>query len=88
MFALLRFAMPLMIVLTVIYVALSFYSRSVRRSKLETYWDEEQLTGDREAFVDLGLKDYDGSVRRKLIWGVFIVPVAVIATLVYVMNYM
>lgn len=88
MFALLRFAVPLMIVLTIIYVALSLYSRSVRRGKLEAYWDEENLTGDREAFVDLGLKDYDGSVRRKLIWGVYIVPVIVVATLVYVMNYM
>ena len=34
MFALLRFAVPLMIVLTIIYVALSFYSRNVRRDKL------------------------------------------------------
>ncbi|MBL4766703.1 MAG: hypothetical protein JKY94_03185 [Rhodobacteraceae bacterium] len=88
MLALLRFAVPLMIVLTVIYVALSLYSRNVRRGKLEAYWDKEELTGDREAFVDLGLKDYDGSLRRKLIWGVYIVPVSVIALLVYVMNYM
>ena len=88
MLAWLRFAVPLTIVLPVIYIALSLYSRNVRRGKLEAYWDEEGLTGDREAFVDLGLKDYDGSLRRKLIWGVYIVPVAVTAALVYVMNYM
>ena len=88
MFALLRFAIPLLIVLTIIYVALSFYSRSVRRGKLEAYWDENDQTGDRDAFVELGLKEYDGSLRRKLIWGVYIIPVAVVGVLVYVMNYM
>jgi hypothetical protein len=88
MFALLRFAVPLMIVLTIIYIALSLYSRNVRRGKLEAYWEEESLTGDRDAFVELGLKDYDSSLRRKLIWGVYIVPVTVVAVLVYVMNYM
>ncbi len=88
MFALLRFAVPLMIVLTIIYVALSFYSRNERRGKLEAYWEEEGLTGDMDAFVEHGLKDYDGSLRRKLIWGVYVVPVTVVAVLVYVMNYM
>ena len=88
MFALLRFAIPLLIVLTVIYVALSLYSRSVRRSKLEAYWEEQGLTGDCDAFVELGLKEYDGSLKRKLIWGVYIVPVTVVGVLVYVMNYM
>lgn len=88
MFALLRFAVPLMIVLTIIYVVLSLYSRNARRDKLEAYWEEENLTGDRDAFVELGLKDYDSSLRRKLIWGVYIVPVTAVAILVYVMNYM
>ncbi|MFT4959528.1 MAG: hypothetical protein ACI92Z_000604 [Paracoccaceae bacterium] len=88
MIALFRFAVPLLVVLTVIYVAISIYSRGRRRDKLEAYWDEEDLVGDREAFVELGLKDYDGSLRRKLIWGVYIVPVSVVALLVYVMNYM
>lgn len=88
MFALFRFAIPLLIVLTIIYVALSLYSRSVRRGKLEAYWEEQGQTGDREAFVELGLKKYDESLRRKLIWGVYIVPVSVVGVLVYVMNYM
>ncbi len=46
------------------------------------------MTGDRDAFIETGLADYDGSLRRKLIFGVFIVPYAVIAVLVYVMNFM
>ena len=88
MFALLRFAVPLMIVLTIVYVGLSLYSRNVRRGKLEAHWDRKKLTGNRDAFIKLGLRKYDGSIRRKLIWGVYIVPVAVVMLLVYVTNHM
>jgi len=78
----------LLIVLTVIYIVLSLWSRSTRRRKLNDYWDRKGLTGDREAFVKRGLKQYDNSIRRKLLLGVYIVPLVVIATLVFVMNFM
>lgn len=83
-----RFAIILLVVLTVIYVALSLYSRSVRRGKLEEWYDEEPRDVDRDAFIEQGLKDYDGSLRRKLIWGVYVVPLTLIAVLVYVTNFM
>ncbi len=88
MFAMFRLFFMLMIVLTIVYVALSFYSRAVRRGKLKAQWDEEGHSGDRDAFVEAGLKDYDGSLRRKLILGVYIIPIGAIALLVYVMNFM
>lgn len=88
MFALFRFAVPLLIVLTVIFVGLSFYSRRVRRGKLIAHWDKKNLSGNREAFVQLGLRKYDGSIRRRLIWGVYLVPLALIALVVYVTNFM
>ncbi|HEY9021404.1 MAG: hypothetical protein QUV10_14880 [Paracoccaceae bacterium] len=75
------------IVLTVIYVSLSFYSRSVRRTKLRRKWDEDIRRGDREAFVQRGLKIYDRSLRRKLLWGVYIVPVVGIAVVIYLVNF-
>ncbi len=87
MFALARLAVVGFVVLTIVYVCLSFYSRSVRRDKLEAEWDEEGMTGDREAFVDEGLRDYDGSLRRKLIWGVYIIPVTAVIALIYFMNF-
>jgi heme/copper-type cytochrome/quinol oxidase subunit 4 len=88
MVAFLRLMFILMVVLTIVYVALSLYSRSVRRGKLEAHWDRKGMTGDREAFVQRGLKKYDGSFRRKLILGVYVVPLTMIAILVYVTNYM
>ncbi|MDP5336265.1 MAG: hypothetical protein NWT12_09115 [Paracoccaceae bacterium] len=75
------------VVLTVIYLSLSFYSRSVRRAKLRRKWDEDIRRGDREEYVRRGLKIYDRSLRRKLLWGVYIVPVVTIAVVIYLVNF-
>lgn len=83
-----RLLIVLLVVLTVIYVSLSLYSRSVRRGKLNAQWDEEGMTGDRDAFVREGLEEYDGSLRRKLILGVYVVPLLAIAVIIYVTNFM
>lgn len=76
------------IVLTVIYVVLSFTSRRRERLRLEQEWDLEGRDGERNDFVQAGLAEYDTSLRRKLILGVYLVPLAVIGTIVYVVNYM
>ena len=75
------------VVLTMIYLSLSFYSRSVRRAKLRRKWDEDIRRGDREEYVRRGLKIYDRSLRRKLLWGVYIVPVVTIAVVIYLVNF-
>jgi len=85
--ALLRLLVVGFVVLTVIYVSLSLYSRAVRRGKLERWWEEEGRPGDRDAYVEAGMHAYDKSLRRKLIWGVYIVPVTVVALIVYFTNF-
>ena len=87
MFALARLIVFGFAILTVIYVILSVYSRSVRRGKLIREWGDRAPIQDREKFVDQGLKEYDGSLRRKLILGVYIVPVCVVALMVYLTNF-
>ncbi|MGB7241113.1 MAG: hypothetical protein WBC93_03370, partial [Sulfitobacter sp.] len=79
MFALGRLVVLGFVILTVIYICLSLYSRAVRRGKLRAEWDENNGPGDRDAFVDKGLEDYDGSLRRKLILGVYVVPVILVS---------
>ena len=88
MFALLRLLFVLLIVQTVVYVLFSLYSRAVRKSKLKRHWTQKNLTVDRDTYVRRGLKKYDGSIRRKLILLVYIIPLGAIALLVYVMNFM
>ncbi|CUH53830.1 hypothetical protein [Shimia marina] len=46
------------------------------------------MTRDTEAPIALALEDYDGSLRRKLILGVYIVSVTLVAILIYVINSM
>lgn len=76
------------IILTVIYVVLSFTARRAERRRLEQEWELEGLPGDKESHVRAGLAAYDGSLRRKLILGVYVVPLVVVGTIVYVVNYM
>ncbi|OED46408.1 hypothetical protein [Leisingera sp. S232] len=88
MFGFLRLALILLVVLTVIYGAVSLYSREMRRLKLKRHWKERGLTGDRAAFIQRGLKQYDTSFRRKLILLVYIIPLGALALLIYVINFM
>lgn len=78
----------LFVVLTVIYVSLSLYSRAQRRKKLEDRYHQEGMPGDKEAFIREGLEEYDDSIRRKLILGVYVIPLVGIAVLIYVTNFM
>ena len=74
-------------ILTMIYIAVSIWSRRMRRGRLRREWEDTGRPGDRQAFIEAGLKEYDGSMRRKLILGVYIVPVAVIAAIIYWTNF-
>ena len=78
------------IVLTVVYVMVWFYSRSVRREKLEKEWDAENPGGDpraREEFVEKGMVDYHSSIRPKLILLVYVVPMLAAGLLMYLINF-
>ncbi|SPF79464.1 hypothetical protein [Pseudoprimorskyibacter insulae] len=87
MLALARLLIMALIALTVVYVSVSLYSRAVRRGKLSRAWDEEGLSGDRDTYIREGLEEYDRSLRRKLILGVYIVPLALVALIVYLTNF-
>lgn len=87
MFALARLLVIGFVVLTVVYVCLSLYSRAVRRSKLAAEWDEAEGPGERETFIDEGMDEYDGSLRKKLILGVYVVPAFIVALIIYLTNF-
>ena len=87
MFAMVRLMVIGFVVLTVIYIALSLYSRSVRRRKLAEWWEEEGQPGDLDTYIDKGLEEYDGSLRRKLILGVYIIPFTLMCVVIYLTNF-
>ena len=80
------------VLLTVVYVIVSIYSRSVRREKLEKDWDSdpEKLgaeSSERDAYIKAGLNAYRHSLRRKLIVLVYIIPMAVVLATAYAVNH-
>lgn len=85
--AIVRLFFMAFIVLSVVFVCVSLYSRAVRREKLEREWEEEGSVGDRDAFVKAGLVEYDSSLRKRLILGVYIIPLVIVLTITYVVNY-
>lgn len=88
MLALARLLIVGFLVLTVLYVVLSIWSRRTRAEKLRREWEDGGRSGDADAFVEAGLREYDGSVRRKLILLVYVIPVIVVGTIIYMTNYM
>lgn len=75
------------VILGVIYICVSLYSRSVRREKLEDWWDEEPVEGmTREAYIAEGMAKYEAGLRKKLIWLIFVIPPVVVGTIIYLIN--
>ena len=76
--------------LTIIYFSVSLYSRSVRKERLEDEFDADHpdggAPGARDAFVSDGLKEYDASIRPKLIGLVYVLPTIAIGAIVYMIN--
>ena len=76
--------------LSVVYLAVSFYSRSVRREKLEKRWAEDHPGDDdspeRDAYIEGGMVDYQNELRRKLILLVYIIPAIVVAVTMFIVN--
>jgi endonuclease I len=78
------------IAMTVVYFAISIYSRSVRREKLEDAWDADHPEGGdeaaRDAYIENGMTEYENGFRKKLIWLVYVIPTIAVAVTLIVMN--
>lgn len=73
--------------LAVVYVCVSLYSRSVRREKLEDWWDEDPVEGmTREAYIADGMAKYESGLRKKLILLIFVLPPVVVGTIISFIN--
>ncbi|WP_412505654.1 hypothetical protein [Roseovarius sp. SYSU LYC5161] len=88
MLAFLRLLFFGFIFLTVIYVSVSLWARSVREEKLRREWDAGARPGDRDAYIEAGMAQYRTSLRRRLILLVYVVPVVFVVAVIYVTNFM
>ncbi len=75
------------IALSVIYLSVSVYSRSVRREKLEKQYDAEPVEGvTRSEYVAKGIAAYNAGLRPKLLLLIYVVPAVVVTAIVYITN--
>lgn len=87
MIALARLVVIGFVILTVFYWLIRIYSRSLRREKLEKRWAEEGAEGDRDAYVEAGMREYDASLRPKLLILVYVVPTVVVGIILYATSF-
>lgn len=77
----------LFIVLTLVYIGLSLYNRWAERRRLAAEYARRETekgapSSGRESFVDQGMYDYERSLRRKLVFLVYLIPFGAIAILI------
>lgn len=76
--------------LSVIYLSVSIYSRSVRRERLEKRWDAENPGGGdkgaRDTYIETGMARYQSGFRKRLIVLIYIVPAVAVAVILYLTN--
>ncbi len=92
MIALVRVFAVAFLLLSVVFVFISLRQKYRCRRRLEAEFDAkahpDTSDAERDAYIERGMKDYESSLRRKLIFGVYIVPMAVVAVMIYVVNFM
>ncbi len=91
-FGMARLLVMALIGLTVLYVLVSIYSKSVRREKLEKEWDTDPAREgapavDRTAFIEAGMETYRHGSKRRLLWLIYIIPMIVFVTIIYYVNW-
>jgi len=74
-------------ILTAVYIGLSFYKRWAERRRLANEYAQAKHenpaeVADEESFVARGMGAYERSLRKKLLLGVYLVPLAAIVLLI------
>ncbi len=75
-------------ILTLVYVVLSQYSRWNHRKTLEADYDAtDHVENTRDDFISEGMARYEHSLSKRLLLGVFVLPIAIIAALLLIANF-
>jgi len=86
MVGLIRLTVMLVVALTLVYVCLLFWARSGERQRLHRVWQAEQPEMTETAYVRAGMDRYDPVIKKRLLWGVYILPIGSIVGLIYILN--
>ena len=87
MLALVRLVVVGGIVLTVVYLSVSWFVISTRRERLERDWDAANPDGDpvaRNAAVDDGVRAFRASAAYRALWLIYVLPAALVTAVLVV----
>lgn len=78
--------------LTLVYVLVGIYARSLQREALERDWDsnpanEDALPSDRKTFVENGMGDYEKGLKKRLLLLIYVLPVVAVIATAYAINW-
>jgi len=80
------------LLLSIVFVYVSLRQKYRCRRELEAEFDAKAHPDtsemERDAYIEAGLTEYESSLRRKLIFGIYIVPLCGVAVMIYVTNFM
>lgn len=85
----LRLVFALLALLTIIYVCLWMYLCAQKRRELEDEWIEDggvAAGGKWKSFLHGRMADFRTELRKRMILGVYVMPITVLAIFIYVTN--
>lgn len=75
-------------ILTLVYVLLTKYFRWNRERELKARFDSGEVrANDRESYVARGMAKYESSLTKKLLLGVFLLPIGLAVLLIYIADF-
>ena len=77
----------IVLILSVIYVLLSTSGRMRQRKRLNSEYKADKPETSKDDFIEKGMIKYDRSMRPKLFLFVFIIPIIIIGTLIFLAQY-
>ena len=79
------------VLLSIAYVVLSIKVRSTQRAKLDAEYTAHEkpknIAVSKDEYIAKGMQKYGKSYRPKLIFGVYLVPIAIMGVLIYLAQY-
>jgi len=77
----------IVLILSAVYAVLSISGRHKAKKRLKAEYDAEQLGVSQKEYLARGLAKYDRSMKPKLFLFVFILPIVIIAGLMFLAQY-
>lgn len=74
-------------ILSAVYALLTVTANIRQRQKLRSEYHGETEIESKEAFVERGLRQYNRSIRPKMLLGIYFIPMVIMGLLIWLAQY-